>query len=301
MTRLLLFISTNLAVLLVLGTVTQVLGLDRLLGPQSGGLTGLLILAGVVGMSGSFISLALSKFMAKQSTGARVISTPQNAAEAWLVATVARQAERAGIGMPEVAIYPASDLNAFATGMSRDNALVAVSTGLLSGMRREEVEAVLAHEISHVANGDMVTLSLLQGVLNTFVFFFARVVGMFIDAALRGQRNREDGPSLGHGLGYWLAVSVLEMLFGILASLVVMWFSRRREFAADAGAARLENPAAMIAALQRLASGHAGSSLPEGLKAFGIAGGLGGVAQLFTTHPPIAARIEALRRMQVGL
>jgi heat shock protein HtpX len=244
--------------------------------------TGLLILAFVFGMGGSFISLAMSKWIAKRSTGAQVIERPRNEAEQWLVETVKRQARQAGIGMPEVAIYNAPEINAFATGMNRNNALVAVSTGLLNGMTRDEAEAVLGHEVSHVANGDMVTLSLIQGVLNTFVIFLSRVIGGVIDSALRG--NREGG---GVGFAYFGIVIVLEILFGILASIVVMWFSRRREFRADDGGARLAGREKMIAALERLRRSTEPTHLPEQMTAFGINGRGSKLAQLFSSHPPL--------------
>jgi heat shock protein HtpX len=302
--RLFLFLATNLAVLVVLGVVTRITGLDQMFDPRGGNLTGLLVIAGIVGMTGSFISLALSKTMAKWSTGAKVIQSPGTEVERWLLATVREQARKAGIGMPEVAIYPSPDMNAFATGMSRDSALVAVSTGLLEGMNRDEVEGVLAHEVAHVANGDMVTLALLQGVLNTFVFFFARIAGALIDSALRPQRD--DGEAQGHGIGYWIAVMVAEVVFGLLASIIVMWFSRRREFAADAGGAALAGHPRMIAALARLAGDRAPAGLPEGMKAFGISGGRAkSFARLFMTHPPLEERIAALeaaaRQGPVGL
>jgi heat shock protein HtpX len=296
MQRLILFLATNLAVIVVLGVVTRVTGLDLMVDPRGGSLTGLLILAAIVGMSGSFISLALSKWMAKRSTGAKPITEPRSEVELWLVNTVREQARKAGIGMPEVCIYRSPDMNAFATGMSRDSALVAVSTGLLNGMTRDEVEGVLAHEVAHVANGDMVTLSLIQGVLNTFVFFFARIVGAIIDNALRGQRDGESGGHGGYGMGYWMAVMAAEMVFGLLASIIVMWFSRRREFAADAGGASLAGAPRMIAALERLAGDRVPAELPEGLKAFGISGArTGSFARLFMTHPPLEERIAALR------
>ncbi|HAZ61253.1 MAG TPA: protease HtpX [Gammaproteobacteria bacterium] len=294
MQRVFLFLATNLAVLLVLGVVTRVTGLDLLIDPRGGNLTGLLVVAGIVGMTGSFISLALSKTMAKMSTGAKVISEPRSEVERWLVTTVREQARKAGIGMPEVAVYQSPDMNAFATGMSRNAALVAVSTGLLEGMSRDEVEGVLAHEVAHVANGDMITLSLLQGVLNTFVFFFARIAGALIDNALRPQRD--DGAAQGPGIGYWVAVMAAEVVFGLLASIIVMWFSRRREFAADAGGAALAGHPRMISALERLAGDRVPPSLPEGMQAFGIAGGRTSLfARLFMTHPPLEERIAALR------
>ena len=289
MSRVMLFLGTNLAVLVMLGLVTNLMGPALGINPRS--TTGLLILAGVVGFTGSFISLALSKWMAKRSTGAMVITDPRTPEERWLVDTVARQAQAAGIGMPEVAVYDAPDLNAFATGMSRNNALVAVSTGLLRNMRREEVEAVLAHEVGHIANGDMVTMALLQGVLNTFVFFLARVLGQIIDQAVFKRDSNE-----GHGMGYILTVLVLEIIFGFLASLIARWFSRQREFRADAAAARLASPAKMIAALERLKLNHGDTALPGDVKAFGISGGTAeGFQRLLLTHPPLDERIAALR------
>jgi heat shock protein HtpX len=281
-----LFIATNLAVMVLLGAILWVL--ENVFGVRLGtGTGGLLVMSAVFGMGGAFISLALSKWMAKRSTGAHVIDKPRNEAEAWLLATVKKQAEAAGIGMPEVAVYDAPDLNAFATGMNRNNALVAVSTGLLRGMERREVEAVLAHEISHVANGDMVTLTLIQGVLNTFVIFLSRIVGNIIDGMLRG--NREGG---GGGIFYFLIVMVLQVVFGLFASVIVAWFSRKREFRADAGGARLEGRDAMIAALERLKGNHDQTALPKEIAAFGISGGVGA---LFASHPPLDVRIAALR------
>jgi heat shock protein HtpX len=245
MMRIALFLATNLAVLVLLGIVMSVL--QNVFGIQLGNNASLLVFAAIFGFGGSFISLAMSKWMAKRSTGAHVITDPRNESEAWLVNTVRRQAEKAGIGMPEVAIYDASEINAFATGMSRNNALVAVSTGLLRAMDRDEAEAVLAHEVSHVANGDMVTMALIQGVLNTFVIFFARIVGRVIDGFISG--NREDGPSF----FYYIIVFVLDMIFGVIASVIAMWFSRWREFRADAGGANLAGRPKMIAALEKLA------------------------------------------------
>ena len=232
----------------------------------------------------------MSKWMAKRSTGARVITNPSNAAESWLMSTVQRQAQQAGIGMPEVAIYDASDMNAFATGARRDSALVAVSTGLLHGMQKDEVEAVLAHEISHIANGDMVTLTLVQGVVNTFVIFLSRVIGHFVDRViLKNER--------GYGLGYFGAVIAAQLLLGILASIIVMWVSRQREFRADAGSARINGRQPMINALARLDRG-APAQLPESLEAFGISGKRGtGLQRLFMSHPPISERIEALQKL----
>ena len=293
MKRIFLFVATNLAILLVLSVVVHVVGADRWLTANGLNLQQLLVFSAIIGMGGSFISLAMSKTVAKWTTGAQVLDQPRNSAEAWLLATVQRQARAAGVGMPEVAVYEAPEMNAFATGMSRNNALVAVSTGLLHGMSQDEIEAVLGHELSHVANGDMVTLTLIQGVLNTFVIFLARVIGYVIDGALRGGRNDNRG---GAGLGYFLTVMVLQFAFGILASMVVAWFSRYREFRADAGGAHLAGRRKMIGALQRLAAGHDASTLPQQMSAFGINGG--GVRQLFATHPPIEERIAALERAQ---
>lgn len=294
MSRVMLFLGTNLAVLVMLGLVTNLLG--PLLGINPRSTMGLLILATVVGFAGSFISLALSKWMAKKSTGAIVISNPSTPEERWLVETVARQAKAAGIGMPEVAIYEAPDLNAFATGMSRNNALVAVSTGLLRNMSRDEVEAVLAHEVGHVANGDMVTMALLQGVLNTFVFFLARVLGQIIDQALF-KRGAGEGP----GIGYYATVFALEIVFGILASLIARWFSRQREFRADAAGAQFAGRQKMIAALERLKLNHGQTALPNDVQAFGISGGIAqGLQALMMTHPPLEVRIAALRNAGQG-
>ncbi len=287
MKRIFLFVITNLAILILLSISMKVLGIERLLMQNGMSGTGLLIFAAILGMGGSMISLMLSKWMAKRATGARVIESPGNNAEAWLLRTVERQAREAGIGMPEVAIYPADEVNAFATGMSRDNALVAVSSGLLRGMNEDEIEAVLAHEISHVANGDMVTLALIQGVVNTFVIFLARIIGQLVDRVVFKSES-------GYGLGYFLSVIVAEIVLGVLASIVVMWFSRQREFKADAGAAQLESPAKMVRALQRLQNIHT-EPLPGQLQAFGIAG-KGGWARLFMSHPPLEERINALRQ-----
>lgn len=283
--RIMLFLATNLAILFLLTIVIKLFGLDA---ASARSLTSLLIMAAVIGMGGSFISLALSKWMAKRATGAQVIVQPQTEVEQWLYSTVRRQAEAAGIGMPEIAIYNGPEMNAFATGMSRDKALVAVSMGLLQNMERRQVEAVLAHEISHVANGDMVTMGLIQGVLNTFVIFLARIVGSLVDSFLRG--GREGGG--GGGIGYFVTVMVAQLVLGVFASLIVMWFSRWREFRADAGAAGLEGKGAMISALQRLAAGHGDTTLPKEVAAFGIAGPFG---KLFASHPPIEERIAALQ------
>lgn len=290
--RVALFLATNLAVILVLSIVLRLLGVDSILDERNVGINyqSLLILSLVIGFGGSFISLAISKWMAKRSTGARVIEQPSNAAESWLLNTVERQARQAGIETPEVAIYDSPDMNAFATGARRNAALVAVSTGLLNSMPKDEVEAVLAHEISHVANGDMVTLTLIQGVVNTFVIFLSRVVGHFVDRViLKNDR--------GYGIGYFAAVIVSQLLLGILASMIVMWVSRFREFRADAGSAKLNGSEPMINALARLERGRPGE-LPEALQAFGISGGgKRKMSRLFKSHPPIPERIEALRRL----
>ncbi|MBT8066842.1 MAG: protease HtpX [Gammaproteobacteria bacterium] len=290
--RIALFLATNLAVILVLSIVLRLLGVDSILDERNVGIDyqSLLILSLVIGFGGSFISLAISKWMAKRSTGARVITQPANATESWLVNTVERQARQVGIQTPEVAIYDSPDMNAFATGARRNAALVAVSTGLLQGMRQDEIEAVLAHEISHVANGDMVTLTLVQGVVNTFVIFLSRVIGHFVDRVIL--RNES-----GHGLGYFGAVIAAQLLLGILASIIVMWVSRLREFRADAGSAEINGKQPMINALARLEQGRPGE-LPEALQAFGISGGgKQKMMRLFMSHPPIAERIEALRQV----
>jgi heat shock protein HtpX len=288
MKRIGLFLLTNIAIVVVLGVVLNVIMTVLGIPPRS--TTGLLILAFVFGMGGSFISLAMSKWIAKRATGAQVIEQPRNATEQWLVSTVKRQAQQAGVGMPEVAIYDAPDINAFATGMDRNNSLVAVSTGLLNSMSQDEAEAVLGHEVAHIANGDMVTLALIQGVVNTFVIFLARVVGGIIDSAMRGD-NENTGP----GLAYFGIVIVLEIIFGILASVIVMWFSRQREFRADTGGARLAGREKMIAALERLRRGTEPSHLPDQMAAFGINGKGSKLAQLFSSHPPLEERIAALR------
>lgn len=293
MQRILMFLATNIAVLLVLSVTMRLLGLEGILDAQGVNLdyNALLVFAGVIGFAGSFISLAMSKFMAKRMTGARVIEQPSSPAETWLVETVRRQAREAGIGMPEVAVYDAPEPNAFATGARRNAALVAVSTGLLRGMKQEEVEAVLAHEVSHVANGDMITMALMQGVVNTFVIFISRIVGHLVDRVVFKNER-------GYGPGYWISVIVAEIFLGILASMLVMWFSRRREFRADAGAARLASRDKMVAALQRLKGGEGQSTLPDQMAAFGISGRReGGLKRLFMSHPPLDERIDALRRI----
>lgn len=295
MKRVLLFLATNVAVLLVLSIVLSLIGFEGILDEQGIDLDlgSLLVFAAIFGFGGSFISLAMAKWSAKRMTGAKVITQPSSPVESWLVETVRRQAREAGIGMPEVAIYDAPEPNAFATGARRDNALVAVSTGLLRGMRREEVEAVLAHEVSHVANGDMVTLTLIQGVVNTFVIFFSRVIGHLVDRLVfRTER--------GHGPGFWIVTIVAQIFLGILASMIVMWFSRQREFRADAGGARLAGRDKMVAALERLKQGH-NATLPDQLAAFGISGHRAmGLKRLFMTHPPLDERIAALRRGPVA-
>ena len=292
MLRIVLFVLTNLAIMLVLGVVVSLVGLDRWAYSHTGmNLQGLLVLCAVFGMGGSFISLAMSKTLAKMSVGAQVIEQPRSADEQWLFATVRHHAEAAGIGMPEIAVYDAPDMNAFATGMSRDHALVAVSTGLLRSMNRDEVAAVLGHEITHVANGDMVTLALIQGVLNTFVMFLARVIGGVIDGSMQGNR---DGESRGGGIGYFVIVMLLQFVFGIAATVIVMWFSRWREFRADAGGARLGGRNAMISALQTLSGNRGEADLPKQFQAFAISDG-GGISRLFMSHPPIEERIAALR------
>jgi heat shock protein HtpX len=283
--RIALFLATNLAVMLLAGVVMSLLGVN----PNQ--MSGLLVMAAIFGFGGSIISLLLSKTMAKRATGAQVIVQPRNEGEQWLLATVQRQAQAAGIGVPEVAVYDAPEINAFATGANRNKALVAVSTGLLRSMSRDEAEAVLGHEVSHVANGDMVTMALLQGVLNTFVIVLARVVGGIIDSYLSG--NRE---SRGPGFAYYLIVMALELVLGLFATMIAMWFSRRREFRADAGGASLAGRQKMIAALERLEADHRPSTLPAQVEAFGIAGGIGqGLKKLFLSHPPMQERIAALR------
>jgi len=285
--RVALFLATNLAVLALVSIVMAFFGIN----PSTS--AGLLVMAALFGFGGSLISLLISKWMAKRATGAHVITQPRNEAEQWLLATVTRQAQKAGIGMPEVAIYDAPEINAFATGANRNKALVAVSTGLLRSMSRDEAEAVLGHEVSHVANGDMVTMALLQGVLNTFVIVLARVVGRVIDGYLSGSR---DGP----GIGYYAIVFVLDMVFGLFASMIAMWFSRHREFRADAGGALLAGRDRMVAALERLAQNHGQSTLPKQVAAFGISGGDGGgLKRLLMSHPPLDERIAALRSLQI--
>ncbi|MGD2073351.1 MAG: protease HtpX [Gammaproteobacteria bacterium] len=291
MKRVFLFLATNVAILAVLSVTLQVLGVERILDEQGVGLDlrALLIFSAVLGMGGAFVSLAISKWSAKHMTGARVIERPAGETEAWLLDTVSRQAREAGIRMPEVAIYDAPDPNAFATGMRRDAALVAVSTGLLRGMRRDEVEAVLGHEVSHVANGDMITLGLIQGVVNTFVIFLSRVIGYVVDRVVFKTER-------GHGPAFWITTIVAQLFLGILASAIVMWFSRWREFRADAGGARLAGRHKMIAALQRLQMTAGQAHLPDQLAAFGVSGsGARGLKRLFLSHPPLEERIAALQ------
>ena len=287
MKRILLFLATNLAVVFVLNVTLRLLGVDRIFDASGGlNLNSLLVFAFVFGFAGSLISLAISKWTAKRLMGVQVITEPRNANETWLVNTVRSHADRAGIGMPEVGVFDSPEMNAFATGARRDNALVAVSTGLLRNMSRQEAEAVLGHEVSHVANGDMVTLALIQGVVNTFVIFLSRVVGHIVDRTVF-KTERGQGPA------FWITTIVAELVLGILASIIVMWFSRQREFRADAGGARLSGRDAMIGALERLRANRDGT-LPDQLAAFGISGGKG-FARLFMSHPPLEERITALR------
>ena len=289
MKRIFLFLATNLAIVLVLSLTMRLLGVEPYLNENGLNLGALLIFAAVMGFGGSLISLALSKWMAKKSVGAEVISDPRTPEELWLVQTVARQAQAAGIKMPEVAIWDSPEVNAFATGMNKNAALVAVSTGLLRGMTKAEAEAVMAHEISHVANGDMVTLALIQGVVNTFVMFFSRAIGHLVDKIVF-KTERGQGPA------FYVTMIVAELVLGVLASIIVMWFSRQREFRADAGGATLAGRQNMIAALERLMQAHT-PPLPEKMAAFGISGGGGGgLKRLFMTHPPLEERIAALRQ-----
>ncbi len=289
MKRIMLFLATNIAVILLLSIAMRLLGADQYMAQQGYNYQALLVFSAIFGMGGAFISLGLSKWLAKRSTGARVIEKPAGETEAWLIRTVERQARQAGIGMPEVAIFPSPQPNAFATGAKRDSALVAVSEGLLQQMSRDEVEAVLAHEISHIANGDMVTLTLIQGVLNTFVIFLSRIIGGIVNRVVfRSNSN--------YGIGYFISVIITQIVLGILASVIVMWFSRYREFRADAGGARLAGRHKMIAALERLKSAHGPAELPKELNAFGIAGGgNGGLRRLLMSHPPLDERIRVLR------
>lgn len=289
MKRIILFLATNIAIMLVLGVSASLLGVNKYLTANGLNLGTLLAFSGLMGFGGAFISLFLSKPIAKWSTGARVIEQPASSTELWLIDTITRQSQKAGIAMPEVAVYD-GDANAFATGATKNSALVAVSTGLLTSMTREEVEAVLAHEVAHIANGDMVTLTLIQGVVNTFVIFLARVVGYAVDQFLR----KNDEQSTSPGMAYTVTVIVCDILFGILASIIVMYFSRQREYRADRGAAQLlGTPRSMIAALHRL-GGLAQGDLPKNIAASGISG-KGGLMSLFSSHPPIEDRIAALQ------
>jgi heat shock protein HtpX len=286
-----LFLITNLAVLILLSFFARLFGLDVALARQGIDMGSLLVTAAMIGFIGSFISLAISKWSAKHLMGVRVIQAPASGDEAWLVDVVRKHAQRAGIGMPEVGIFDAPEMNAFATGARRNNALVAVSTGLLGRMSQDEAEAVLGHEITHVANGDMVTLALIQGIVNTFVIFLSRAIGSVIDSALRGTQEQRRGP----GPFYFVIVIVLQIALGLLANIVVMWFSRQREFRADAGGAKLAGTSSMIGALERLEA-QSGAALPGQLKAFGIDGDVArGLQRLFMSHPPIPERIAALR------
>ena len=290
MKRIALFLLTNLAIVLVLSIVLRLLGVERIR-DESGSdldLNSLLIFSAVIGFGGSFISLAMSKWVAKRSTNAQVITQARNATEQWLLDTVASQAKRAGIAMPEVAIFPSPEVNAFATGASKNSSLVAVSAGLLNTMTKQEAEAVLAHEVSHVANGDMVTLTLIQGIVNTFVIFFSRVIGHFVDRVVFKTEQ-------GHGPAFWVTSIIAQLVLGILASVIVMWFSRQREYRADAGGAALAGRQNMIAALERLKAGQP-THLPDELVAFGINNKARDVyTKLFMSHPPLTDRIARLR------
>ena len=291
MKRIVLFLATNLAIVLVLSLTMRILGVEPYLTANGLNLGSLLVFAAIMGFGGSLISLAISKWMAKKSMGVRVIETPSNSTEFWLMETIRKYSADAGIRMPEVGIYDSPDVNAFATGMSKNSSLVAVSSGLLQQMTREEAEAVLGHEIAHAANGDMVTLALIQGVVNTFVMFLSRVIGHTVDRVVF--KNEE-----GHGPAFFVTMIVAELVLGILASIIVMWFSRQREFRADRGGASLAGKQPMISALERLASLHP-HPLPDKMAAFGIAGGgAGGIKRLFMTHPPLEERIAALRAVQ---
>jgi len=289
--RVALFVITNLAVLVLLSVVARVLGLDVALARQGLDMHGLLLMAALLGFTGSLISLAMSKWTAKHLMRVEVITSPATPTHAWLMAVVSTQAQQNGIGMPEVGIFDSPEMNAFATGARRDHALVAVSSGLLEGMSREQAEAVIGHEVTHVTNGDMVTLALIQGVVNTFVIFLSRALGSLLDSALGGRQDERRGP----GPFYFVFVIVLQIVLGLLANMVVMWFSRQREFRADAGGARLAGVDNMIGALERLDAQH-GAALPGQMAAFGISGHFdGALRRLFMSHPPIAARIAALR------
>ena len=292
MKRIFLFLATNLAVILLLTLVINLLGLDSYLDARVGNYTNLLVFAAVIGFGGAFISLAMSKTLAKYSMGVQVITQPANETERWLIETVRRFAETAHIAMPEVGIFDSPTPNAFATGARKNAALVAVSSGLLRSMRRDEVEAVVGHEIAHVANGDMVTLTLITGVVNTFVVFLARIIGSLVDSATRGN-NESSGP----GIGYFATVMVSQLVLGLFASMIVAWFSRKREFRADAGGAYLAGTRSMIGALEALKRAHSPKPLPQQFEAFGINGGIPqGIQKLFMSHPPLDERIAALER-----
>lgn len=289
-----LFLITNLAILIVLSTTMRLLGFESLMDRQGINLdlNALLVFAAVIGFGGSLISLAMSKWSAKMMTRAQVITQPSTHSERWLLSTIERQARMAGIGMPEVAIYDSPDINAFATGMNRNNALVAVSTGLLNNMTQDEAEAVLGHEVSHVANGDMITLALIQGVVNTFVIFLSRIIGHVVDRVVFKTER-------GHGPAFIVTAIVAELVLGILASIIVMWFSRQREFRADAGGASLAGRTKMIAALEKLKRSYGQPHLPDQMAAFGISGNIGrGLKRLFMTHPPLEERISRLRNQK---
>jgi heat shock protein HtpX len=296
MKRVLLFLATNLAIVFVLSIVAQLLGIDRYLAARGGQLSQLLVVAALFGFGGAFISLAISKWMAKRSMGVQVIDQPRTPTEQWLVSTVRRQAQAAGIGMPEVGIFNSPEPNAFATGARRDASLVAVSTGLLERMNQNEVEAVLGHEITHVANGDMVTLTLIQGVVNTFVIVLSRILGDIVDRTLFG-RGR-DGDERGGGPANFILVIVFQLVLGFLANLIVLWFSRQREYRADRGGAQLSGRENMIAALEQLKAAH--EPLPQQFAAFGIAGDKSRFTKLFMSHPPLDERIAALRALPAG-
>jgi heat shock protein HtpX len=291
MMRIFLFLATNAAVLVLISVVFQIFGIEGILAENGVDLNlqALLVMSAVIGFGGSFISLAMSKMMAKRGMGVQIIEQPSNSTERWLVDTVRRQAQQAGIGMPEVGIFQAPEPNAFATGMRRNNALVAVSSGLLQNMSADEVEAVLGHEMTHVSNGDMVTMGLIQGVVNTFVIFLSRVIGHVVDRVVFKTER-------GYGPAYFITSIVAQIFLSILASMIVMWFSRRREFRADAGGAALAGNGKMIGALQALQRGHEPKDLPGEFAAFGISGGIGsGIKRLFMSHPPLEERIAALK------
>ena len=293
MKRIFLFLATNMAIVLVLSVTMRLLGVEPYLNANGLNLGSLLIFAAVMGFGGSFISLAISKWSAKKAMGVQVIEAPSNSTEFWLVETVRKYSAEAGIKMPEVGIFDTPEVNAFATGMTKNSSLVAVSSGLLRQMSKSEAEAVIGHEIAHIANGDMVTLALIQGVVNTFVMFLSRVIGHVVDRVVFKTEN-------GHGPAFFVTMIVAELVLGVLASIIVMYFSRQREFRADRGGAGLAGRSNMIAALQRLNSLHP-APLPEKLAAFGISGGgAGGIKRLFMTHPPLEERIEALRRQQAA-